>query len=201
MLTRLTIDEAVERLRAGGVVVFPTETAYGVGCRALDEAAVQRVIEAKGRPDGKPLPILLPDADALRKRQVLSPLLALGDAFWPGPLTVVVPAFPGLPAAVTADTGMVGVRISAHPVAEALVRALGEPLVATSANRSGQPAARSPEECDAAGLVGVAGMVEGGAVTGTASTVVGLVEGELRLHREGPITEAQLRAVWDPQRI
>ncbi len=201
MLERLTTEEGLTRLRCGGVVVFPTETAYGLGCRAFDEVAVARVIAAKGRPEGKPLPVLLSGVGALRLRRVESPLLLLAEAFWPGPLTLVVPAFPNLPAAVTAGTGMVGVRMSAHPVAAALTAALGEPLVATSANRSGAPAATTPAACDEAGLHGVDGMVEGGAVAGTASTVVGLVDGDLRLFREGPITEAALRRVWDPLRV
>ncbi len=200
MLSRLTHDEALAIVREGGVVVFPTETAYGLGCRAFDETAVTRVVAAKQRPVGKPLPVLLPSVAALRTRQVESPLLLLAEAFWPGALTLVVPAFPALPAAVTAGTGMVGVRMSAHPVAAALVEALGEPLVATSANRSGEPAARGPAACDAAGLSGVDGLVEGGEVAGTASTVVGLVAGDLKLFREGPISEAELRAVWDPVR-
>ena len=200
MLARLTVEDALASLRAGGVVVFPTETAYGLGCRAFDEAAVGRVVAAKQRPVGKPLPVLLPSVASLRARQVESPLLLLAEAFWPGALTLVVPAFPELPAAVTAGTGMVGVRMSAHPVAAALVRGLGEPLVATSANRSGEPAAQAPEACDAAGLRGVDGLVCGGEVAGTASTVVGLVDGDLKLFREGPVSEAELRAVWDALR-
>ncbi len=200
MLTRLSVAVALERLRHGGVVVFPTETAYGLGCRAFDAEAVERVLGAKGRPEGKPLPVLLPDVEALQRRQVRSPLLVLAEAFWPGPLTLVVPAFPGLPGLVTADTGMVGVRVSAHPVAAALVRGLGEPLVATSANRSGEPAAPDPAACDAAGLSGVDGLVADGSVAGTASTVVGLVDGGLRLHRRGPISEEALRGVWETAR-
>lgn len=200
MLRRLTVDSALSALRSGGVVVFPTETTYGLGCRAFDAQAVARVVAAKERPDGKPLPVLLSGVAALKAHRVESPLLVLANAFWPGPLTLVVPAFPKLPAAVTAGTGMVGVRMSAHPVAAELVELLGEPLVATSANRSGTPAAQTPAECDAAGLGGIDGLVEGGTVAGTVSTVVGLVEGDLRLFREGPISEADLRAVWDPHR-
>ena len=95
---------------------------------------------------------------------------------------------------------MVGVRMSAHPIAQAVVEALGEPLVATSANQSGESAASSVEDCDAAGLAGVDGIVPGAPVAGTASTVVGLADGDLKIYRHGPITEAQLRAVWHPSR-
>ena len=86
---------------------------------------------------------------------------------WPSPL--VIPAFPGLPAPITASTNMVGVRMSAHPVAQAIVAGLGEPLVATSANQSGQMAASSVADCDAAGLTGVDGIVEAEPVSGTAA--------------------------------
>lgn len=200
MLTRLSIEAAAAALRRGGVIVFPTETSYGVGCRAFDAEAVARVITAKGRPDGKPLPVLLPSISDLHRRRLETPLIVLAEAFWPGPLTLVVPAFPGLPAPITADTNMVGVRMSAHPLARKLVEALGEPLVATSANRSGHPAASSPEECDDAGLIGVDGLVDGGVVSGTASTVVGLDRGELRIFREGPIGLDRLEVVWKQSR-
>lgn len=196
----LTVNAAIERLKAGGVIVFPTETSYGIGCRAYDADAVGRVVRAKGRPDGKPLPILLPSVDALRQKQLETPLLPLAEAFWPGPLTLVVPAFPGLPAPITADTNMVGVRVSAHPIARALVEGLGEPVVATSANRSGQPAAATPEACRAAGLEGVDGLVDGGGLKGDASTVIGLDRGELRVFRQGPIGLDALQRVWDSAR-
>ncbi len=200
MLTRLTIDAAAATLRKGGLVVFPTETSYGLGCRAFDAEAVARVVAAKGRPDGKPLPILLPSITDLRKRHLETPLTVLAEAFWPGALTLVVPAFPGLPAPITADTNMVGVRMSAHPIAKALVAAVGEPIVATSANRSGQPAASTPEACDAAGLEGVDGMIDGGVLSGTASTVVGLHHGELAVFRAGPVGLDELQAVWQQAR-
>lgn len=199
-MKRLEVDEAVAILKAGGVIVFPTETSYGIGCRAYDAAAVARVVSAKGRPEGKPLPVLLPSVEALRQKRLETPLAILADAFWPGPLTLVVPAFPGLPAPITADTNMVGVRVSAHPIARALVEALGEPLVATSANRSGHPAAATAEDCAAAGLVGVDGLVDGGKLEGHASTVVGLDRGELRIFRQGPISEHALAEVWSRAR-
>ena len=200
MLSRLSLDEAHTALMAGGVVVFPTETSYGIGCRATDAEAVERVVEIKGRPKGKPLPILLPSAKELARLQPEAPLLALAKAVWPGPVTLVIPAFPGLATAVTAGTNMVGVRVSKHPVARALVERLGEPLVATSANRSGEPAATSIAECDAAGLEGVAGIIDGGPVTGGTSTVVGLVDGEPLLYREGPVSREEIRRIWSGAR-
>ena len=196
MVPRLEIEQAVQVLRQGGIIAFPTETSFGFGCRAFDATAVGRIVRAKGRPDGKPLPVLLPGAEYLRGHGMETPLMVLAEAFWPGPLTLVVPAFPGLPAEVTGSTNMVGVRVSAHPVARALVEALGEPIVGTSANRTGQPAASSVEDCDNAGLTDIDGLVVGEPVAGSASTVVGLVDGDLLIHRQGPVTETQLRSVW-----
>jgi len=196
VLKRMDIDEAVAALRRGEVIVLPTETSYGLACRAYDTAAVGRVVQAKGRPAGKPLPVLIPNVEVLRQHDFETPLLQLAEGFWPGPLTVVVPAFPGLASDVTAGTNMVGVRISAHPVARAIVEGLGEPMVATSANRSGEDACSTPIACDQAGLVGVAGLVDAGALPGGASTVVGLKDGDLTIFREGPLGRSELDARW-----
>lgn len=196
MLKRMDIEQALTALRRGEVVVIPTETSYGLGCRAYDTEAVQRVVRAKGRPAGKPLPVLLPSVEVLRQHDYETPLLALGERYWPGPLTLVVPAFPGLASDVTAGTNMVGVRISPHPIARAIVEGLGEPMVATSANRSGEPACSTAAACDQAGLRGVAGIVDAGELPGGASTVVGLKDGELTSFRAGPITWEALAVVW-----
>ncbi len=196
MLKRMTISEAVEALKRGELVAVPTETSYGIGCRAYDTDAVARVVRAKGRPAVKPLPVLITSVEVLRQHDFETPLLQLAEAFWPGPLTVVVPAFPGLASDVTAGTNMVGVRISTHPMARALVEGLGEPLVATSANRSGEPACSTAAACDDARLVGVAGVVDAGELPGGASTVVGLKDGALTIFREGPISEQALSEVW-----
>lgn len=196
MLKRMNIDQALAALKGGDVVVLPTETSYGLCCRAYDTDAVSRVVRAKGRPAGKPLPVLLPSIEILRQHDFETPLLQLAEGFWPGPLTVVVPAFPGLASDVTAGTNMVGVRISAHPVARALVEGVGEPIVATSANRSGAAACSTPEACDASGLVGVAGLVDAGPLAGGASTVVGLKDGELTVFRQGPLGLAVLSEAW-----
>ena len=201
MLKRLTEAEAIECLRRGGVVVFPTETRYCLGCRAADPEAVARLQRAKRRPDGKPLPVLLASARSLERIAPETPLLGLAEAFWPGPLTVVVPAFPGLASAVTADTNMVGVRVSSHPVAARIAAGLGEPLVATSANRSGDAPTATASACDAAGLAEVDGIVDGGEVSGVRSTVVGLIEGSLCIFQEGPIATARVQDVWARLRI
>ncbi|HEX9052517.1 MAG TPA: L-threonylcarbamoyladenylate synthase, partial [Anaeromyxobacter sp.] len=129
------VREAARLLRRGGVVAYPTETFYGLGALARDGAAVDRLARAKGRPDGKPLPLLAADRAQVGEVAVIGPDAArLAEAFWPGPLTLVLPARPGLPEAITAGTGTVGIRVPGGEIARALARAAGGAIVATSAN-------------------------------------------------------------------
>ena len=197
MLKPLSLSEGIECLKRDGVLVFPTETSYALGCRAFSQKAVSRLVSVKGRPDGKPLPVLLPSIKYLKQFAIESPLLPLAEQFWPGPLTVVIPCFPHLAREVSGNTNMVGVRRSAHPIAEALVEAIDEPIVATSANVSGKPAASTVEACHAAGLLNVDGIIESGTLGGRASTVVGLVDGRLVTFREGPVETQTVRDAWD----
>ena len=124
-------------LRAGGLVAFPTETVYGLGAHALDAAAVRRIYEAKGRPDYNPLIVHVADTDAAGRvaREVPERARLAARAFWPGPLTLVLPKRDGVPDIVTAGLDSVAVRVPAHPVALALLRASGLPIAAPSANR------------------------------------------------------------------
>jgi L-threonylcarbamoyladenylate synthase len=132
------LRDAARALTLGGVVAFPTETFYGLGAAALDAAAVDRVLAAKGRPAGKPVLVLV-DSVAMAETvaEVSAAARALMARHWPGALTLVLPAGPRLPAGVTAGTGTVGVRLSPHPVARGLVTVLGAPITAPSANLSG----------------------------------------------------------------
>lgn len=130
------IAPAAEVLRTGGLVAFPTETVYGLGANALDPRAVARIFEAKGRPSNNPLIVHV--ADAAMARQVVAewPAVAesLAAACWPGPLTLLLPKRPEVPPSVTAGLPSVGVRVPAHPVARALIKAAGVPVAAPSAN-------------------------------------------------------------------
>jgi L-threonylcarbamoyladenylate synthase len=132
------LARAAEVLRAGGLVAFPTETVYGLGADALDPAAVRRIYEAKGRPGYNPLIVHVADAGAARELAAVWPAAAerLAAAFWPGPLTLVVPKAAHVPDEVTAGLSTVALRVPSHPVALALLRAAGIPLAAPSANRS-----------------------------------------------------------------
>jgi L-threonylcarbamoyladenylate synthase len=133
------LTEAAALLRAGGLVAFPTETFYGLGAAALQPAAVRRILAVKGRPDGKPLLVLV---DSIAMAEGLAAGIPprgreLMARHWPGALTLVLRARAHVPAEITAGSGTVGVRLSAHPVARALVAALGAPITAPSANPSG----------------------------------------------------------------
>jgi L-threonylcarbamoyladenylate synthase len=184
------IEDAAAVLRADGVVAFPTETFYGLGAAALQPAGVRRIVEVKGRREGKPLLVLV-DSVAMAERvaaRVPPPARALMDRHWPGALTLVLPARPGIPAEVTAGSGTIGVRLSAHPVARALVSALGGPVTAPSANPSDRPPPTT-----AAGVVAYFGdaldlVLDGGATPGgEPSTVLDVTVDPPRVIRAGAV--------------
>src|SRR5262245_40628903 len=182
---------AADLLKSGRLVAFPTETFYALGADATSVEAVEAVFAAKGRPQGMPLPVILADRDdALRVAASLPQgAEALMDVFWPGPLTLVVPARDDLPARLLAEGKTIGVRVSPHPVALALARACGRPLVATSANRSGQPPPATAAEVaqqlgDRLAAILDAGRTHGG----SPSTIVDLTVDPPRLVRAGPIS-------------
>ncbi len=190
------IARALDVLRSGGLVAFPTDTVYGVGAMAFDPAAIDRIFAAKGREATKALPILLADLAGLSEvTQALSPeVLRLAVGFWPGPLTLVVRKLEAVPMAVSGD-GTVGVRVPDHPIALALLRESG-PLAATSANRSG---AADPLTADDV-VEGLGDRVDlildgGRAPGGRPSTVVDCTVSPPSLVREGPIPMAAILAV------
>jgi L-threonylcarbamoyladenylate synthase len=186
------------RLLAGGeLVAFPTETVYGLGGDARSDRAVARIFEAKGRPRFNPLIAHLPDLDAAEAIAVFDPRArAIARAFWPGPLTLVLPLRPeaGLSPLVTAGLDTVAIRVPAHPVAQALLRAFGGPLAAPSANPSGRV---SPTRAGhvVEGLSGrIAAVIDGGpCAVGVESTILGLA-GDPRLLRPGGIPVEALEA-------
>ncbi|ULO10193.1 threonylcarbamoyl-AMP synthase [Paenibacillus sp. 19GGS1-52] len=197
---RSVIAEAAQMLRAGGTVAFPTETVYGLGADARNTAAVEAVFAAKGRPSDNPLIVHIADRSALDGLvTTVHPMAeALIDAFWPGPLTLVLPVRSGvLSPLVTAGLDTVGVRMPDHPVALALLSAAACPVAAPSANRSGRPSPTLASHVmdDLAGYIG--GVLDGGAAgVGLESTVVQVQpDGTIAVLRPGGITTEQLAAV------
>jgi L-threonylcarbamoyladenylate synthase len=175
-------------LRAGGVVACATETFIGLLANALDAAAVQRVCELKGRDVTQPIGVLLPDLAALAavSSDVPATVRAIAGRHWPGPLTLVVPVRQGLPAPLSRD-GKIGARVPGASPALDLVRAFGGPLTATSANKSGQPAACSPEQVRAAFPDGLSAIVPYSAPGGQASSVIDVCGAQAIVLRAGPI--------------
>lgn len=175
--------------------MFPTETVYGLGADATAAAAVDELVRVRGREEGKPVLVLVSDLEMLATVAADIPVGArrLAARFWPGPLTLVLQALPGLPAPLTAGTGTIGVRVPGHSQAAALVRALGRPVTAPSANPPGAPAPRRLAEARAYFGDRVAVYVDGGELAGGASTIAALDDG-VRVLRAGPIDEAALRA-------
>ena len=199
------VDQAAALLRAGELVAFGTETVYGLGADATNTKAVARVFEAKGRPHFNPLICHYPDAEQAFAHVVAHEAArALAVAFWPGPLTMVLPRRVTCPVALLAGAGLdtLAVRVPDHAVAQALLRAVGRPVAAPSANRSGQV---SPTSADHVmdGLDGrIAAVLDSGACpVGVESTVLDLSGGRPFLLRPGGVTREAIEAVVGPVQI
>ncbi len=189
---------AVQALRAGGTVVFPTETVYGLGARASDPAAVAKIFEIKRRPRFNPLIVHLPSRESLAMVAAEVPEAAqrLADAFWPGPLTLVLPKRPEIPDLVTAGLSTVGVRMPAHPVAIALLQSLGDPIAAPSANRFTRLSPTRIEHAREQLGEEVDCYLDGGPCSvGVESTIVGWIEGQATLLRKGGTPVETIEAV------
>jgi len=194
----VVIGRAAEVLRAARLVAYPTETFYGLAADPLSLEAVESVFAAKGRPERMALPLIAANRAALRLCVDTFPEIAerLAAAFWPGALTLVLPASPALPPRLLGGGRTVGVRISPHPVASALAAAFGAPIVATSANRSGQPAPMTAEEVREALGEETSLILDGGPTRGgQASTVLDLTTDAPRVIRSGAVPLAEVEQV------
>lgn len=183
-------------IRAGGLVILPTDTVYGVACDLWQANAVAALYAAKQRPPEKAIPILISDFDkmSLVSPEVPPPALYLASAFWPGPLTIAIPKRETIPEIVSAYP-TIGVRIPDHAGTRAILRACDGALAVTSANRSGGENSSTAEEA-AAALPTVDLVLDGGICPGgRPSTVVDLSTGEFRIFRVGPISEESIRGV------
>ena len=190
-------SQAVKALRRGDVIAFPTETFYGLGADALNPAAVDKILSLKGRNPDSPIPLIVADRAMLEEVVREFPAVAqrLADRFWPGPLTLVLPANERLAAPLLNRDGGVGVRISSHPLARRLSRELGRPITATSANLSGRPPARTIAEALNYFSDRLTVYLDGGVLAGRkGSTVIEVRAGNLRTVREGEIGATEIAA-------
>lgn len=196
--TMALVDEAAEILRNGGLVAFPTETVYGLGANALDPVAVKKVYEAKGRPSDNPMIVHIARASELSQ---LTPKMSveitkLVDAFWPGPLTLVLPKQEEVPEEVTGGLSTVGIRMPDDPVALELIRKAGVPVAAPSANLSGSPSPTRPEHviADLDGKVDV--ILKGGSCrVGIESTVLDMSTDIPTILRPGMIAPEDIQGI------
>jgi L-threonylcarbamoyladenylate synthase len=187
------IQRALETLRDGGLIAFPTDTVYGLGARAFDGKAVESIYLAKDRPIEKAIPVLIGDVADLQKvsDDITNVVLRLASRFWPGPLTIIVPKHQTLPESISA-TDTVGVRIPDHPVARELLRSTG-PMAVTSANISGRPSPSTAQEVFQQLNGRIELIIDGGKTPGgVPSALVDCTGSEIKILREGPISLEQI---------
>ena len=200
IFSKRQVNEAAGVLRAGGLVAFPTETVYGLGADARNLEAVKKIFAAKGRPADHPVIVHLFSADALTAwaREVPETAHRLTEAFWPGPLTLILKRTEGVPDAVTGGQGTVGLRVPGHPLALALLEAFGGGVAAPSANRFGRVSPTRAEHVRAE-LDGAVDMIlDGGPCeVGLESTILDLSTPAPRLLRPGGVTVERLEAVLE----
>ena len=194
-----SLSRAGEIIRGGGLVVFPTETVYGLGANALDSTAAEKIYAAKGRPSDNPLIVHVASPEDADKYAVCgNEFYRLAKAFMPGPLTVIMPKRDCIPTAVTGGLDSVGIRCPENPVARALIKAAGVPIAAPSANISGKPSPTSADhvKVDLDGKVDM--IIDGGECSvGLESTIVKIEDGKITLLRPGGITLDMLSALFD----
>lgn len=194
--------EAARFLRAGGLVAFATETVYGLGADATDETAVAKIFAAKGRPRFNPLISHVPDVEtAFALGQATPAARTIAEAFWPGPLTLVLKRTEGCPIAWLTSAGLetVAIRVPGKPDARALLAEIGRPIAAPSANRSGRVSPTTAAHVAAEGFDGLDLILDGGACTvGLESTVLDVSGETPRLLRPGSVTREQIEALVGP---
>ncbi len=189
-----TIAQAAAMLRKGRVVAIPSDALYTLVADPFNLRAVSRVFQAKGRDAQRSLPLLINDslmAEDL-SRELTARFFLLARRFWPGPLTIIVPGAPKVPLKVTGNTGRLALRQSRSAVANALIALLGQPLISTSANLSGQPTCRSGIDVFGTMDGRVDMVLDGGLCSGPGATTVDVTEPDWKLVKEGAIAEKEI---------
>jgi L-threonylcarbamoyladenylate synthase len=189
------LNKAASIIRSGGVVAFPTESFYGLGVSAWDEKAIQRLFAIKKRQENQPILLLISTSSLLNQYVNHIPDIAtqIMETFWPGGLTLIFEANPDIPHMLTSGTGKIGLRLSSHPLATALARAVGTPITGTSANISGQAACSSAEEVRHSLGSRIDFVLDGGETEGgKGSTVLDITVDPPVILREGMVTREQL---------
>lgn len=192
---RVELNKAASIIRSGGIVAFPTESFYGLGVSAWDEKAIQRLFTIKKREENRPILLLIPSTILLNQYVIHIPDIAIQimEKFWPGGLTLIFEANPDLPRLLTSGGGKIGLRLSSHPVATALVRAVGTPITGTSANISGQAACSNAEAVRHSLGMSVDFVLDGGETEGgKGSTVMDITVNPPTILREGMVSREQL---------
>lgn len=191
-----SITQAVQTLRDGGVIALPTDTLYGISANALDADAASKVFTVKGREERSPLPIFVSDVDDIFRygRDVPDVAVRLAELFWPGKLTIVVAKSDLIPSVVSGGFDTVGLRVPDHPVPREIVRELGAPITATSANVSGKPPLTTASDVMAE-LGGRLELVfDGGALSPSLpSTVINVATDPPRILREGAVSQSSIQ--------
>ncbi len=189
------IQRAVNVIKQGGIIAFPTRCLYGLGADAFNAAAVDRIFKIKQRSFQKPILILI--AQRIRLRRLVSNVSTTAarimDHFWPGRMTLVFEAADSVPRHLTAGTAKIGIRLPGHPVAAALVNSLGRPLTGTSANLSGRPGCRRIDDLDPQLIQQLDIVLDAGPLKGgTGSTVVDVTQDIPRVLREGEVSTKEI---------
>lgn len=196
--SRGDLCEAAEIIRSGGVVAVPTETVYGLAANAFDKNAVKKIFEAKGRPSDNPLIVHIADYGQISEIASEIPTLAekLAEAFWPGPLTMIMPKSKRIPYITSGGLDTVGIRMPSHFAARELIRLCGVPLAAPSANLSGSPSPTSAKRVFEDMNGRIPAIIDGGeSDVGVESTVISFEDGGVRILRPGGITKEMLLTV------
>lgn len=188
-------DEAAEIIKTGGLVAVPTETVYGLAGNGLDEEAVKQIYEVKGRPQVKPLSLMVPGAEAMEQycEDVPDGARLLAQRFWPGPLTIVLKAKDHIPTIVLAGGDTVGLRCPDHPMTLELLKKAGVPFAAPSANPSGEESPKTAQKVQDyfAGRIG--GIIDGGECgIGRESTIISMAQKPYRILRQGALAEKEI---------